>query len=137
MLIRTAGGLRLQLAPCAHRRLYSIPAPNAHTRDKQQLPPLPPPTKKPKLDLRPAPIKPKPPSTTTHAVPKPAELAPPPPLPALPSLGAAKEEVKHALEDAEAHGILAPPPPGATWLRRTLHQAIQIAVRVPLLLCVV
>lgn len=129
MLIRTAGGLRLQLFhPACARRLYSVPAPNIPTGDKQP-PPLAPPPKKPKLDLRPAPIKPKP-STTPHALPKEFAAAPPP-LPARPSLGAAKEEAKHALEDAEAHGILAPPPPGATWLRRTLHQAIQIAVRVP------
>ncbi|KJA27769.1 hypothetical protein HYPSUDRAFT_212343 [Hypholoma sublateritium FD-334 SS-4] len=114
MLIRTAGGLRLQLAPCA-RRLYSVPVPTP-IGDKQPPPPLPLPPR-PKLDLRPAP-RPPPPRPS---------VPPAPPLPARPSLGAAKEEAKHALEDAEAHGILAPPPPGATWLRRTLHQAIQIA----------
>ncbi|KAF8972955.1 hypothetical protein BDZ97DRAFT_1912558 [Flammula alnicola] len=43
-----------------------------------------------------------------------------------PKLGEAKEEALHDIHDAEAHGILEPPPPGANWFRRTLHQGIQL-----------
>ncbi|KAF5321448.1 hypothetical protein D9619_001423 [Psilocybe cf. subviscida] len=144
------------------------------------------PQKKPKLDLRPAPIKP-PSSTATSAstntkgkvnaadplkapappvrksasnmkqlkakspyyadkavsAPKPEKTAkaPPPPPQQKPAvdaskapdgtplsgLGAAKAEAMQAVQDAEAHGILKPPPEGANWFRRTLHQAIELA----------
>jgi hypothetical protein len=40
-----------------------------------------------------------------------------------------KETTKRDIEDAEAHGILTPPPPDANWFKRTLHKGIQLAVR--------
>lgn len=33
------------------------------------------------------------------------------------------------IADAESHGILQPPPPGAGWAKSTLHKALQLAVR--------
>jgi hypothetical protein len=40
-----------------------------------------------------------------------------------------KETTKRDIEDAEAHGILTPPPLDANWFQRTLHKGIQLAVR--------
>ncbi|KAF8197953.1 hypothetical protein BJ912DRAFT_922670 [Pholiota molesta] len=117
-------------SPC-YRRLYSIPTPPPPATKLQtgeQPPPLPP-HKKPKLDLRPGPVKPKqsppagapPPSINATVAPSVTHV------PARPSLGEATKEAKHDIEDAETHGILTPPPPGANWAQRTLHQVIQIA----------
>ncbi|KDR75409.1 hypothetical protein GALMADRAFT_268944 [Galerina marginata CBS 339.88] len=91
---------------------------------KNKPPPPIPPVKKPKIDLRPAPIKPKPPPPSTK-VPRSFVAAIPNP-PATPKLTSAKQEVLHDLQEAEAHGILTPPPPDANWFKRTLHQAIQL-----------
>jgi len=38
-----------------------------------------------------------------------------------------KETAKRDIEQAEAHGILTPPPPNANWFRRTMHKGIQLA----------
>ena len=43
-------------------------------------------------------------------------------------LNQVKESAKRDIEQAEAHGILSPPPPGANWFKRTLHKGIQLAV---------
>ncbi|PPQ89561.1 hypothetical protein CVT25_012233 [Psilocybe cyanescens] len=105
-------------------RLYSIPAPSTSPADKK--PPLPhPQSKKPKIDLRPAPIKPKP-SPPPSKLPRSFASLHATPSSSIKNLSTAKEEVQHDLHDAEAHGILTPPPPGANWFRRTLHQGIQL-----------
>lgn len=86
--------------------------------------------RKVKVDLRPGPIKPKNSTLSLH-VPS-ASTKPTVPLPrpsSTPSLGLAKEVSKRDIEEAEAHGILTPPPPGANWFRRTLHKGVQLAVR--------
>jgi hypothetical protein len=44
------------------------------------------------------------------------------------NLNAAKHEAQRDIEEAEKHGILPPPPPGANWFRATLHKAIELAV---------
>ncbi|KAF9047288.1 hypothetical protein BJ165DRAFT_1082310 [Panaeolus papilionaceus] len=120
-------------------RLYSIPSSTQSQHKHVTTPPPPPPTqqlsKKPKLDLRPAPVKP-----TTKPTPPPlASSTPilkqqPKSTPASSSsksssgtgLAAAKEQAIKDIHDAESHGILTPPPPGADWFRRILHQAIQL-----------
>ena len=43
------------------------------------------------------------------------------------------EIAKHDIEDAAAHGILKPPPPGAGMVRRLFHQAKELFVRYSLL----
>ncbi|KAJ2936563.1 hypothetical protein H1R20_g540, partial [Candolleomyces eurysporus] len=43
------------------------------------------------------------------------------------SLNKAKEEAQRDISEAEKHGILPPPPPGANWFRATLHKAIELA----------
>lgn len=112
-------------------RYYSIPT-NTTTSRASSLNPTPS-TKKPKIDLRPAPIKPiqKPPLLSanvllakTHR----QSQTPPSPAPSSPKLADAKEEAQQAIHEAETHGILKPPPPGANWFKRTLHTAIQLLV---------
>ncbi|RDB25375.1 LETM1 and EF-hand domain-containing protein 1, mitochondrial [Hypsizygus marmoreus] len=124
---------RLRLPPrqasysplCA--RLLSSAAPRPPTPSP---PPLPTPAQRqPKLGLRPAPIKPKSSTASATNIPlKPTKPLPhPTAVPHAPSLGEVKLAAKHDIEDAVAHGILAPPPPNANWFRRTLHQGIQLA----------
>ena len=38
------------------------------------------------------------------------------------------ESARRDIEQAEAHGVLVPPPTGTNWFRRTLHKGIQLAV---------
>lgn len=82
--------------------------------------------RKQKIDLRPAPIKLK--SSTVSATRRPT-LHPTSESPPTPSLGDVKETARRDIQDAEAHGILTPPPPDANWFKRTLHKGIQLAVR--------
>ncbi|KAK2467788.1 hypothetical protein APHAL10511_000083 [Amanita phalloides] len=82
--------------------------------------------RKVRIDLRPGPIKPK--NTTlssTHVPDKPS--APSPPAPSAPSLSTAKEASRRDIEEAEAHGILTPPPSGANWFTKLAHKGIQLA----------
>jgi hypothetical protein len=112
-------------------RLYSIPTPSPSTSSDQKAPLPLPPQKKPKIDLRPKPIKPKPP-LSAHAS---GAARTPPSIPTQPPHATTEQkatspaqEVKKDLQDAEQHGILIPPPPDANWFKRTLHQAIQLFV---------
>ncbi|KIM45169.1 hypothetical protein M413DRAFT_441850 [Hebeloma cylindrosporum] len=119
--------LRVHATPC-FVRLYSIPTPSTNTSSNPKAPLPLPPQKKPKIDLRPGPIKPKPPSA--HA-PGAAKIPPSIPTQAPHATTEHKaaspaEEVKKDLQDAEQHGILIPPPADANWIKRTLHQAIQL-----------
>ena len=109
-------------------RRYSTPTPSPSTLKNQPntLPTSP--IKKPKIDLRPGPIKPK--NTLPSSLPpiksaRPASFA----LNSTLKHGSAKEEVIRDISDAEKHGILTPPPADADWFKRTLHQAIQLIVR--------
>ncbi|KAG6857270.1 hypothetical protein H0H87_007103 [Tephrocybe sp. NHM501043] len=111
-------------------RLLSTPVPVPKPRPAGP-PPTPAAPKPSKLDLRPAPIKPSKPTTlsATHIPLKPTVPLPRPSgaPPSPPSLAESKEAAKRDIEDAEAHGVLKPPPQGANWAKRTLHKAIQIA----------
>ncbi len=114
-------------------RHYSIPTNSTTPRT-----PLPSPTtpssKKPKIDLRPAPIKPiqkPPPLSDTNVLLAKTHRQTRTPLnsaSASAKLANAKEEVQQAIHNAEVHGILKPPPPDANWFKRTLHTAIQLLV---------
>jgi len=129
---RWASAVRRPLWPTpicrTHRRLLSIPPPHP-TPTPAASPPLPPPLRKhPRLDLKPAPIKPSTvsathtPTKTSHPLPRPSPTSP------IPSLSTVKAQALRDVEDAEAHGVLAPPPPNANWFRRTLHKGIELAV---------
>ena len=111
------------------RRRYSTPAPSPSTPKNQPINTLPTsPNKKPKIDLRPGPIKPK----NTLAPSTPPPIKPVRPASSAPSStlkrSSAKEEVIRDITDAEKHGILTPPPADADWFKRTLHKAIQLLV---------
>lgn len=120
----------------------SSPPPGKAKTGDASPPPLPastPSASKPKVQLRPAPVKP-PPKLST---------APPEPVPAPTetSLAGAKstaspeatkaptheetlvEATKHDLEDASQHGILVPPPADASWAGKLWHQAKELFVR--------
>jgi len=99
----------------------SLPTTSSPT-PSHQIPNIPP--RKQKIDLRPAPIKPK--SGTVSATHSPRRPTHPLPLKS-PPLRNAKETAKRDIEDAESHGTLTPPPPDANWFKRTLHKGIQLA----------
>lgn len=115
------------------RRYYSIPTTSQTSSTTSPLTATPQP-KKPKIDLRPAPIKPITksfPASAAH-IPQTKSLrhvqASSEILTATPKLAEAKKEIQKHIHDAEAHGILTPPPPDANWFKRTLHTAIQLFV---------
>ena len=110
-------------------RRYSTPTSSPSTQKNITPNTLPTsPHKKPKIDLRPGPIKPKPTTlSSSHPPIKPARPASSA-TNSTPKLGSAKEEVVRDISDAEQHGILIPPPADANWFKRTLHQAIQLFV---------
>jgi LETM1 and EF-hand domain-containing protein 1 len=135
MMLRTLTTARpptfthLKSASFAVTRRYSTPAPSSSTPKNQPINTLPTSSnKKPKIDLRPGPIKPK---NTFASSPPPINLARP--ASSVPNSASKqlspKEEVIRDITDAEKHGILTPPPADADWFRRTLHQAIQLIVR--------
>ncbi|GLB37235.1 putative LETM1-like protein [Lyophyllum shimeji] len=114
-----------------HARFLSTPVPDVKPTPSSPDSHLTAAQRKQKLDLRPAPIKPSKSSTisATHVPTKPTAPLPQPsakPSPP-PSLKTVKEEANRDIEDAEAHGILKPPPPDADWFRRTLHKGIELA----------
>lgn len=89
-------------------------------------------TRKGNTDFRPAPRKPTA-LSTTHMPTKPNPLIQPSPkssdaTTSPPRLASAKEIARKDVEEAEVHGVLAPPPADANWFKRTLHKAIQLAV---------
>ncbi|KAG6891734.1 hypothetical protein C0992_006154 [Termitomyces sp. T32_za158] len=110
-------------------RFLSTPVPAPKHRPAS--PPTAPPPPKHKVDLRPAPIKPSRASTVsaTH-VPLKATLPPSnhsDTSESTHSLRDVKAAARRDIEDAEAHGVLKPPPEGANWFKSTLHKAIEIA----------
>lgn len=92
--------------------------------------PLPSTTRKSTTDFRPAPRKSKPSTFSSTHVPTKPSSASSSSIDALSkiSLSSAKETAVKDVEDAENHGVLTPPPPGANWFKRTLHKGIQLAV---------
>lgn len=119
----------LRSASFAVTRRYSTPAPSPSSPKNLPINSLPTsPNKKPKIDLRPGPIKPK--NTLPQSPPliKPVRPASSTPNSTL-KHGSVKEEVIRDITDAEKHGILTPPPADADWFKRTLHQVIQLIVR--------
>ncbi|KAF9456627.1 hypothetical protein BDZ94DRAFT_1275167 [Collybia nuda] len=135
-IVRHRSSRRPLSSPHSHSltRFLSTPIAPSPTSTKS-IPPPPPPSpasRKPKVDLRPAPIKPQvSTSSTTYISTKPNVRLPRPinvvPTEPTATLGSVKETAKRDIEDAEAHGILKPPPPDASWVKRTLHKAIELA----------
>lgn len=134
-----------------HYRLSSSLPPASPDQSKLASKPIPPtpPTitavKKPKVELRPAPVKPNP----SDVFPKSAPSVPPTPRPAttanasdnggqasssntkaekIPHREGVIESAQHDFESASSHGILAPPPPGANKLQKLIHQAKEFFV---------
>ncbi|KAF7321488.1 Letm1 RBD domain-containing protein [Mycena kentingensis (nom. inval.)] len=100
------------------RLLQTLP-----TQTQPDAPPPPSaPSRKQPVQLHPAPVKP-PPKTATSTP------RPPPPVQteSTVSLKAIKETTSRDIADAEAHGILEPPPADAGWAKSTLHKGIQLA----------
>jgi hypothetical protein len=112
------------------------PSPENTTASKNPLPisPIKPTQSKPKIDLRPGPIKPNASTSYTPSKPNHISYRPLSPSPHIPSLGV-KKAAKRDIEAAEQHGILIPPPPDANWFKKTLHKVIQLSVRFILLDC--
>ncbi|KAG5716312.1 hypothetical protein E4T56_gene10699 [Termitomyces sp. T112] len=109
-------------------RYLSTPVPTPKPQ-ATNIPPAPaPPKHKHKVDLRPAPIKPSTVSAT-HIPLKPTVplTKPSATVESTPSLRDVKETARRDIADAEAHGVLKPPPEGANWFRSTLHKVIEIA----------
>ncbi|KAF7790297.1 hypothetical protein EIP86_001251 [Pleurotus ostreatoroseus] len=129
-----------------HYRLSSSLPPASPDQSKlasKPIPPTPPTStavKKPKVELRPAPVKPNP----SDVFPKSAPSVSPTPRPAttanapdngvqasslttktekIPHREGVIESAQHDFEYASSHGILAPPPPGANKLQKLIHQA--------------
>jgi len=110
-------------------RVLSSPSTSTNPSSTSPPPHIPSPNRKQKLDLRPRPST----LSSTHLPRKPIE----PIIPSFssPNIRTVKETTKRDIEDAEAHGILTPPPPHANWFGKTLHKGIQLAARFPLTVC--
>ncbi|KAJ3567051.1 hypothetical protein NP233_g6612 [Leucocoprinus birnbaumii] len=130
---------RIILRPTlVHTRFLSTPQPSSNTEPRDKSSDIPPSTlqqRKPKVGLRPGPVKPPPPKAprttlSAHNIPK-AASSPlhklPPTSESPPPLNVVKETAKRDIEEAEAHGILTPAPADANWFKRTMHKAIQLA----------
>jgi hypothetical protein len=137
-----------------HRSLSSIPPSTeknaAGPLSKSLEPPPPPPSKstlsscrKPKVELRPGPVKSTDPNhdrpTPTPPTVKPHHRSSTSPrvssttsVPSSTSSHASSviETTKRDFDDATKHGILAPPPPGASRFRQIFHQAKELIVRI-------
>lgn len=127
----------LVFAPLLTRSFASPPRPPTSTSEKTPTPngtpiPLQTTARKPNIDLRPAPRKPN--TTTlsaTHTPTKTTQRSHPSSTDSTSSkttLASVNETTRRDIEDAEAHGVLAPPPPDANWFKRTMHKGIQLAV---------
>ncbi|KAF6760010.1 hypothetical protein DFP72DRAFT_1096101 [Ephemerocybe angulata] len=106
----------LYSTPSTFARRHYTPLNTTPTPSSEKNLPPPPAPKKPKIDLRPGPIKPK------HTTPSKSSVIAP-----VLDLKKAKEEVQKDISEAEKHGIFAPAPEGANWFRATLHKAIELA----------
>ena len=138
-----------------HRSLSSIPPSNekiaAGPLSKSLEPPPPPPPskatlsscRKAKVELRPGPVKSTDPNhdrpTPTPPAVKPHHRSSTSPRvsstasthsPASSHASSVTETTKRDFNDATKHGILAPPPPGASRFRQIFHQAKELIVRI-------
>lgn len=126
----------LRSSPSLSHRLSSTstPPPQRETfasKDPAQYPLHKISSQKPNVNLRPGPIKPEKPLTsitTSSKVPLTQPKTPNSTPASVGPLQVAKETAYRDVENAEAHGILTPPPPDATWFKRILHKGIQLAV---------
>ncbi|GJE96721.1 LETM1 domain-containing protein [Phanerochaete sordida] len=124
----TALRLRPGFASPYSHRCYSTPVPPT---EKSTGPdgalPVAPRSKKPKVELHPAPVRPK--AAPGPSAPK-AEKAPEGAAPAASSSSAPAEglitQTKHDVEAAAQHGILAPPPADAGRIAKLWHQAKEL-----------
>lgn len=143
---------RYSTRPCPSRLLSTGPSSSTGKASATSEPPPPirgQPIKKGKVELRPAPVKPKPsdvfpksPSSPKEQAQK-AENASATPVSAevreaatnkgetkpLPHREGVIESARHDFESASSHGILAPPPPGAGKIKTLVHQAKEFFVR--------
>lgn len=138
---RFSGAITLYPAGSRHVSTGRPPIAESITKDVPQ--PVPNATaRKPKVDLRPAPVKPPKTSFNTTADPKHASSVATDPTPKSSqtlSSSTSAVDAKHSVidtakedySDASKHGILTPPPEGASWPRRLFHQAKELFVRNP------
>lgn len=103
----------------------------------EAVPPVGPRSKKPKVELRPAPVRPKSVAPTSPAQKSSTNTAATEaPTRAGPSSGSASahgeegviDAAKHDVEDAAQHGILKPPPENANKIMKLFHQAKELFV---------
>ncbi|KAH9924412.1 uncharacterized protein B0H18DRAFT_1211856 [Fomitopsis serialis] len=113
----------------------STPPPGTTKTKNASPPPIPASTSKSKVQLRPAPVKPgKPSAAPAEPVSAPTKSTGAPALNAATSESAPStthaesviEATKHDLEDASQHGILVPPPEGASRVGKLWHQAKEL-----------
>lgn len=123
-LVLRSGRVR-RFSTAVPRRASSQSSTSPHSPSNPHIPSL---HRKQIFDPRPPPIKPK--TSTLSATFRPIKSTQPIPRPTsdTSSLGIVKETAKRDIRDAEAHGILTPPPPDANWFKKTLHKGIQLAV---------
>ncbi|KAH8093921.1 hypothetical protein BXZ70DRAFT_1079150 [Cristinia sonorae] len=134
-------GQRVQLVAsarhfsCTTRRLASVPQDPEKLPLSDGAPPHIPPPKKHKVDLKPGPLKPRTPeaASTLPSSPLPehnASLTKPSdttsPASSTEPSGSVIETAKQDFADASQHGILAPPPEGASRIRTLFHQAKEL-----------
>ncbi|CAL1707995.1 unnamed protein product [Somion occarium] len=89
-------------------------------------------SRKPKVDLRPGPVKPQRPTSSTAALPNAASSSAPSSKGSHPTTSSSStstsliEATKRDYEAASQHGILAPPPKDASWAGSLFHQAKEL-----------
>lgn len=122
---------RVTIHPLASR-LYTTPSPSETGKKDGAPQPIPQALRKPKVELRPGPVKAgKSTQAPTDATTAPKSAASHQASTSSASTSGVPEEgpietTKHDLEDAAQHGILQPPPEGAGMIRRLLHQGKEL-----------
>ncbi|KAJ3011915.1 hypothetical protein NUW54_g2023 [Trametes sanguinea] len=81
-------------------------------------------SRKPKVELRPGPVKP--PKATSDTAPTSASLASSSHSDSANPVHTVIEVAKEDYQEASKHGILAPPPPNASWAGKLFHQAKEL-----------
>lgn len=145
---RVSGAVAFYPRSSGLRFISSRPPPTTGATAQDIPHPVPSPSaRKPKVDLRPGPVKP--PKSSPDASPATQSAVPPNPAPeSIPSVSPSKADVsasssssaqknsvietaKEDLYDASKHGILAPPPENASWVGKLWHQGKELFVRSP------
>jgi hypothetical protein len=123
----------------ALRPFTSIPPSSTKVAPSKPVDPVPPdpPNRKHKAEFRPGPLKPTDGFRHTAATktPKTSRVSTDPSSLSSSPVHSVTETTKRDFEDAQKHGILASPPPGANRLRRILHQAKELIVGLFLIAC--